>query len=261
MKPLECYHILTLMKSNHNKALLFLIVVIGLIVVWKLVFGQLILDIIKNESIPSEQKLISVHYPGNIHNGVACKEQSSVDNAQSCTYLVQTDLGHGSGIAIYDSFIITNYHVVKDATAIQVWINGNWKDVKLYNYDEVNDIALLKTESYLYTCSWFDSNRVNSSEVVYVVGWPLEAGGDPTVTRGVISRKTAIYNTEYIQTDATINQGNSGGPLINKCGVIGINTIKLVGEGIEGTGFAISSRHALPVIEGLISKGPTYIEE
>lgn len=249
------------MKHNHNKVLLFLIAIIGLVVGWKLFFGQLILDIIINESIPSEQKLTSVNYPGNIHNGVACKEETSVSNAQSCTYLVQTDLGHGSGIAIYDSFIITNYHVVKDASSIQVWINGKWEDVKLYNYDEVNDIALLKTESYLHTCPWFDSNRVNSSEVVYVVGWPLEASGDSTVTRGVISRKTASYSTEYIQTDATINQGNSGGPLINKCGVIGINTIKLVGEGIEGTGFAISSRHALPVIESLIAKGPLYTVE
>ncbi len=246
------------MKASHSRAIFLTVILIGFIVGWKLIFGQLILDVLNNELTPSEQKLTSMHYPNSINNGVSCNEQRSISNAQSCTYLVQTDLGHGSGIGIYESFIITNYHVVKDASTIQVWIHGKWEDVPLYNYDEENDIALLKIEGFMYTCQWFDSNRVNSSEVVYVVGWPLEASGDSTVTRGVVSRKTESDNIEFIQTDAPINRGNSGGPLINKCGVIGINTIKLVGEGVEGIGFSITSRHALSIIESLIAKGPLY---
>lgn len=243
------------MKKGHSKIIPLLVILTAFIVGWKLIFGQFILDIIKSKMIPSEQKLTSIHYPNNINNGISCSEQRSISNAQSCTYLVQTDLGHGSGIGIYESFIITNYHVVKGATTIQAWVNGEWKDMRLYNFDEESDIALLKMEGFMYTCQWYDSDRVNSSEVVYGVGWPLEASGDSTMTRGVVSRKISNDNIEYIQTDAPINQGNSGGPLINKCGVIGINTVKLVGEGIEGIGFAITSRYALSIVESLIAKG------
>ena len=183
----------------------------------------------------------------------------------------------GSGIIISeDGYILTNNHVVdtnsnnsysyydiSDATSVKVTLNagtyGNDAtfDAKIVGKDSQTDLAVLKIEKTGLTAAEFaDSDEAVVGEFVMAVGSPL--GLDATVTSGIISavnREVESDGNTYvcIQTDAAINSGNSGGALVNSDGkVIGINTLKLSGSGVEGIGFAIPINSTLDIIDDLI---------
>ena len=183
----------------------------------------------------------------------------------------------GSGIIISeDGYILTNNHVVdtnsnnsysyydiSDATSVKVTLNagtyGNDAtfDAKIVGKDSQTDLAVLKIEKTGLTAAEFaDSDEAVVGEFVMAVGSPL--GLDATVTSGIISavnREVESDGNTYvcIQTDAAINSGNSGGALVNSDGkVIGINTLKLSGRGVEGIGFAIPINSTLDIIDDLI---------
>ena len=180
----------------------------------------------------------------------------------------------GSGIIISeDGYIVTNNHVVDSsssnsyyelskATSIKNKLNSYTYgddatyDSTVFGQDSQTDLAVLKIEKKGLTAAEFaDSNQAVVGEFVMAVGSPL--GLDTTVTQGIISavnREVESDGTKYtcIQTDAAINSGNSGGALINSDGkVIGINTLKLSGTGVEGIGFAIPINSATDVISQL----------
>ena len=183
----------------------------------------------------------------------------------------------GSGIIISeDGYIVTNNHVVdtsstssysyyelSKATSIKVKLNSETFgddatfEATVVGQDSQTDLAVLKIEKDGLTPAEFaDSDQAVVGEFVMAVGSPL--GLDTTVTQGIISavnRQVESDGVVYtcIQTDAAINSGNSGGALVNSDGqVIGINTLKLSGSGVEGIGFAIPINSTLDVINQLI---------
>ncbi len=170
----------------------------------------------------------------------------------------------GSGFIIdTKGIVITNNHVIKGAEDILVRVNGDKEySAKIIGSDPLSDIAVLQIDSKdkFIPVKFGDSDKARIGDWVIAIGNPFGLGG--TVTSGIISaRNRAIGLTryeDYIQTDASINQGNSGGPLFNMDGnVIGINTAILGQSGSIGIGFAIPSNNAEKVIDQLIKYGET----
>ena len=172
--------------------------------------------------------------------------------------------GSGSGIIISaDGYIVTNQHVIADASEITVIMNtGDEYPATLIGSDSRSDLAVLKINaSGLSAAILGDSGQVQVGDLAVAIGNPLGQELAGTVTAGVISavnRKMTVDNRSYnlLQTDAAINPGNSGGALVNKYGeVIGINSIKMSETGVEGIGFAIAISEAKPIIDDLMSNG------
>jgi serine protease Do len=170
----------------------------------------------------------------------------------------------GSGFIVNpDGIIVTNGHVVKGATKIQVTLlDGTTLPAKVVGEDELTDLAVLKisADHPLPYVEFGDSNKAEVGDWVVSVGNPF--GLDDTVTAGIISARGRDIHTgpydDFLQIDAPINQGNSGGPTFNEEGkVIGINTAIFSpnGGGSVGIGFAIPSDRAKPVIAELEKSG------
>lgn len=172
------------------------------------------------------------------------------------------ELGSGSGI-IYseDGYIITNYHVIENATSVMITLSdGTEYDARIIGSDASSDLAVLKVEAEnLPEAELGDSSALQIGELVVAIGNPL--GYENTVTDGIVSglnRQLTDYidSATLIQTNATINSGNSGGALANSKGkVVGINSAKLVASNAEGMGFALSINEVRPIVEEIISKG------
>ena len=171
--------------------------------------------------------------------------------------------GSGSGVIFHeDGYIATNHHVVEGAREIVVTLqNGTSYPGRIVGLDIMSDLAVIKIEGDqpFPAAPFGDSEAVRVGETAIAIGNPL--GFEHTVTVGVISainRSLQIGERElvFLQTDAAINAGNSGGPLVNTSGeIIGINTAKIPGAGIEGLGFAIPISIARPVLDNLITSG------
>lgn len=186
--------------------------------------------------------------------------------------------GSGTGFAVSsEGYILTNAHVVDGANKITVKVYGeeDEREATLIGSDTETDIAVLKVEdATLQPLVLGDSDQVRVGEYVLAIGNPLSTDElANTITFGIISankREVTIdnYTNTYLQTDAAINFGNSGGPLINMKGeVIGINSAKTVTAGYdemgnavsaEGIGFALPINQVQKIMEVLITKG--YIE-
>jgi serine protease DegS len=176
----------------------------------------------------------------------------------------------GSGVILTpDGYIITNQHVVDQATQITVALQDGriFKKVRLIGSDKLTDIAVLKIESHqLPTISYNLKRSVQIGDVVLAIGNPFNLG--QTVTQGIISATERIHLSPYgvgkqnfLQTDAAINQGNSGGALVNTLGeLVGINTLLLLhdqgDEDLSGSiSFAIPINLALKVMHKIIQDG------
>jgi serine protease Do len=169
----------------------------------------------------------------------------------------------GSGFIIDPSgLVVTNNHVIADADEISVIFNDGTKlKADLVGKDTKSDLALLRvhTDKPLRTVKFGDSDKLRLGEWVIAIGNPFSLGG--SVTAGIVSARNRDINSgpydNYIQTDAAINRGNSGGPLFNLNGeVIGINTAIISPSGGSiGIGFAIPSDSAMPVIDQLQKYG------
>jgi len=171
--------------------------------------------------------------------------------------------GLGSGVIVsLDGYILTNYHVIKNADEIKVLLSDK-RDFKgkVVGTDPKTEIAVIKIEATnLPTIKWGDSHRLKVGEIVLAIGNPY--GLNQTVTMGIVSAvgRANVGIAEYedfIQTDTAINPGNSGGALVNVKGeLVGINTaIFSTSGGYQGIGLAIPSNMAKDVMESLISKG------
>jgi len=179
----------------------------------------------------------------------------------------QPRIGEGSGFIISaDGFILTNNHVVEDSDSIEIALDGGRRfDAEVIGTDPSIDLALLKIDpdgETLPTLPLGDSDGLRVGEWVIAIGNPLEF--DQTVTVGVVSgkeRRVPLRSTDqavvsFIQTDAAINFGNSGGPLLDARGnVIGINTAINRQFLAEGIGFALPINQARNVVDQLRSRG------
>lgn len=164
------------------------------------------------------------------------------------------------------SYILTNYHVIEDGNKFVVTLtDGTEIDAELVNGDEYYDVAILKVKSdkIKKVATLGDSSNLELGDTVFTVGAPLGKEYMGTITKGIVSgvnRMVSVkltsgsYLMEVIQTDASINSGNSGGPICNIKGeVIGITSSKLVGSGVEGMGFAIPINSVLSIIDNIES--------
>jgi dipeptidyl aminopeptidase/acylaminoacyl peptidase len=171
---------------------------------------------------------------------------------------VKVDEGSGSGFVIDAAgLVLTNNHVVSGSTQIKVvFEDGQEFTATLVGRDMVRDLALIKIDPgtrTLVPLVFADRDRVDLGEQMMVLGYPLGAR-DLSVTQGLISslRDDDSRNTRFIQTDAAVNPGNSGGPMVNLYGeVVGVVSSKFVGLGIEGVGFAISDTVVYLVLDRL----------
>ena len=180
----------------------------------------------------------------------------------------QSPEGHPHGVALgsgfvvdHDGFIVTNNHVVDHAASVKVRLSDDREfDAKVIGTDQQTDLALIKISAGdLPTLPLGDSDAMRVGDDVIAVGNPFGLGG--TVTRGIISAKARDIQAgpyvDFIQTDAAINRGNSGGPLLNMDGqVIGVNSaIYSPNGGSVGVGFAIPSNTVKSVVAQLRNGG------
>jgi len=176
--------------------------------------------------------------------------------------------GSGSGVIIrQDGYIVTNNHVVSGATTIQVTLNNNKTyDATVIGTDPATDVALIKIDATgLPTLQFADSDKLRLGEWVLAIGSPLGEELRSTITAGIVSakgRSMPNYNGEFkiesfIQTDAAVNPGNSGGALVNKEGeLVGINTAIVSTTGsYTGYSFAVPSNIVKKVVSDLIDFG------
>ena len=179
-----------------------------------------------------------------------------IDDVLQSVVSVGTNKGLGSGVVIDDrGFIVTNYHVIKDASIIRILTYENdVYDAALIGFNDVVDVAVLKVDTSLPDLKFGDSDDVQVGERVIALGNP--AGLSFTVTEGIVSavHRTGPNNLDiYLQTDVPINPGNSGGPLVNaNSRIIGINNFKR--GGFEGLGFAIESNTVKEIAEDIIDQ-------
>lgn len=175
------------------------------------------------------------------------------------------EIESGSGVIVSsDGYIVTNQHVVENADKITVLIPDKGRfDAELIGSDALTDLALLRIEaSGLTDMAIGDSDNVRVGETAVAIGNPL-GYFQQSVTAGIISaigRQVRVPGSEYvytfIQTDALVNPGNSGGPLVNIKGeIIGINTAKISLVGVEGIGLAIPSNTVKRVMNDLLEHG------
>lgn len=171
--------------------------------------------------------------------------------------------GLGSGVIVSpDGYIVTNYHVVKEADEIKVTLSDKKEYTgKVVGSDPKTEISIVKIEARdLPTLPWGNSEKLQVGEIVLAVGNPY--GLNQTVTMGIVSAigraNVGIADYEdFIQTDAAINPGNSGGALVNPRGeLVGINTaIFSTSGGYQGIGFAIPSNMIKSIMDSLVKKG------
>lgn len=167
--------------------------------------------------------------------------------------------GQGSGVIVdAEGYIVTNNHVVEGAQQIDVHLSDERKrQAEVIGTDPLTDIAVLKIEAdNLIAAEWGDSDKLEVGALVWAIGNPF--GLDRSVTMGIISAKGRPGQNpfqNYLQTDAAVNPGNSGGPLVNIEGkIVGINTA-IVGPSYQGVSFSIPSNEARKVYDRLRTEG------
>lgn len=217
------------------------------------------------ETINTIEKSVTVN-----DNGIS----DGIDNIYDAVVVVEnyrrdTLYGIGSGF-IYDEegYIMTNHHVIEDATNIQVILSNNEKiKATVIGSDEYADLAVIKIDkSYVTKVAKIgNSQETKLGDTVFTIGSPMSSAYAGTVTRGILSGKNRLVEVSVssnsndwimnvMQTDAAINPGNSGGPLCNVSGeVIGINSLKIAEDQIEGIGFAIPIEDAIEFSKKIIS--------
>ena len=225
----------------------------------------------------SSNNLVSLSNYSDTSVGVAEKVLPSIVgirveyNVNSIFYRqTSTATAEGSGVIISeDGYILTNNHIVSNSSSyyqvseasrivVYLYNDPTEYEAKIVGTDEETDLAVIKIEKTgLTPAELGDSDQVKIGEFAMAIGNPL--GMQNSVSSGIISAvnreitDTDGKNYTLIQTDAAINSGNSGGALVNSSGqVIGINTLKLMGTGVEGMGFAIPINDTKPIYEDLI---------
>ena len=215
-------------------------------------------DIVANTPAPLTQTsivgmLTAQQVAQKVIPSVVCIENFSLNSMQPS--------GEGSGIIMTaDGYIMTNAHVVAGASSLKVVLHdGASYEAKLIGADSTTDLALVKIEAEgLQPATFGNSESISVADQVMAVGNPGGMEFSSSVTSGIVSAvnreivNESGYSMGCIQTDAAINPGNSGGALVNMKGeVVGINSSKIVANGYEGLGFAITINGAQPILSDL----------
>ncbi len=197
--------------------------------------------------------------PAVVHINVESKSNNSPLAKTPSQY--KNPSGQGSGVIIdTEGYVVTNFHVVSGAKEIETRLSdGRPVKAQLIGADKESDLALLKIDApNLVAADWGDSDNENEGSPVWAMGSPF--GLHRSVTFGILSAKhrsgfAGTAYQDYLQTDAAVNPGNSGGPLVNARGqVIGINTA-ILGDSYQGVSFSIPSNIAKTICDRLKSEG------
>ncbi|ALF09111.1 S1C family serine protease [Parageobacillus thermoglucosidasius] len=232
----------------------------------------------ETKTAPTVQQNVSVDVTSQLTKAIDKVSDAVVGvvNIQEANFWSQSSAeGTGSGV-IYKkengkAFVVTNHHVVENASQLEISLkDGTRVPAKLLGSDILMDLAVLEIDAkhVKKVAEFGNSDTVKLGEPVIAIGNPLGLQFAGSVTQGIISGTnrtvevdldqdgTPDWNAEVLQTDAAINPGNSGGALVNIEGqVIGINSMKIAQEEVEGIGFSIPINSAIPVISDLEKYG------
>ena len=194
--------------------------------------------------------------------------ENTIDSVVSITCTLKNGSSSGTGVVLTeDGYLVTNSHVIADATAISVLLtDGRTLAARVVGADAISDLAVLRVDADDLTAAQFgDASTLRVGDMAVAIGDPLGVELRGTMTDGIISAINRNVTTggrtmTLIQTNAALNSGNSGGPLLNCYGqVIGINTLKIGAftdsAGVEGLGFAIPSTTVKEIVDQLIAQG------
>jgi serine protease Do len=202
----------------------------------------------------ASQMVSEVAGPSVVHINTLGVETSILPTATRRRTRIPTE-GQGSGIIMEASgYILTNYHVIRESHDIEVALaDGRKVKAQVIGHDQATDLAVLKINAdKLVPATWGDSEEIKPGALVWAVGSPF--GLDQSITSGILSAKhraglAGTFHQDFLQSDAAVNPGNSGGPLVDNHGrVIGVNTA-IVGDAYQGISFAIPSNVAREVYE------------
>lgn len=257
-------------NNNFNKKLGFALVIL---IAFALGVGLMYWYSIENPTVVTKNRTISETKVTEeamedaikkIYDSVLCIEVLNQDGS-----VLSTGTGFVYGKDDKYGYVLTNAHVVSGATNIQGMLSNNsTTTLTLLGSDTYTDLAVLRMDikDVLQVASIGDSKNTAIGNTVFTVGSPMGATYAGTVTKGILSGKDRLIETsassnglisesyivKVLQTDAAISPGNSGGPLVNLAGdVIGINSLKLVDEQVEGMGFAIPIEDAMNYVDSL----------
>lgn len=254
--------------TRHRRGiLLYSIIMTGVFLVS---FGLLIAVLAINGNGSAPGGLIR---PG-INEPIDDEAVAGVEQAKQSVVVIEvrTPQGGGTGTGIImtsDGYIATNHHVIEDATKIKVtFYDGAVMQAELVGSSAMDDLAVIKVKATgLPAATFGDSDQCYVGQTVYAIGTPASPEFGWTATKGIISyknREVKMYDEtdgsllkklRLLQTDATVNPGNSGGPLVNTKGeVVGVVSMKL-SDGYEGIGFAIPSDGAVEILEAIMAYG------
>lgn len=198
------------------------------------------------------------------------QQQNGMFSRQSTEESVESGTGSGVVYKVTENaaYIITNNHVIEDAQELEVTLyDGQTVSGELMGTDALTDIAIVKISGNfdIEPVKLGDSSALRSGDQVYAIGNPLGLDLSGTVTQGIVSAvnrsievstSAGEWEIEVIQTDAAINPGNSGGALINANGeLVGINSLKVSEDGVEGLGFAIPVNQVTTIVDELTANG------
>ncbi len=242
-------------------------VLIGALLMYLLVY--FVLPINKSNTIISGKKEVLVN-----DNGIADGVDNLYDAVVTISSLSNNNVIAGGTGFVYKinnevAYIITNDHVINSGNKAKVkFTNGKEIEAKIVGSDAISDIAVLSVESkdIIKVASIGSSKNSRLGDTVFAIGSPVSSEYNWTVTRGILSGKdrmveasdknSSSYAFNVLQTDTSINSGNSGGPLANVSGeVIGITNMKLVASTVEGIGFAIPIEEAISIADELEKDG------
>jgi S1-C subfamily serine protease len=200
----------------------------------------------------TETKINLTQEVGSIKAKTSSDFSEIIESATRSVVSIRTDVAQGTGFIISnDGYVVTNAHVLDGGSyAEAITSDQNIKKMTLIGYNSTMDIALLKISGQYSPLEFYNSNNVRVGEKVIAIGNPL--GLSFSVTEGIVSAVDRVGSNDlpiYIQTDASLNPGNSGGPLINTNGkVIGINNFKARGENL---GFALESNYIIETVNNI----------
>ena len=221
---------------------------------------EAILDFINEEEVQYEINTFKTEHSDIIRNTIRMEDvhfARNLDEAIDATFTVKTESGHGSGwLLSREGYLVTNYHVIADRKEVQITndVIDTLLDAEVINVNPKYDLALLKV-NYDFPMKPFQVNQdiVMRGEKVFSIGTPAHISLGQSISKGVIAGYIKNEDNDYYQLDMKINPGNSGGPLVTDDGIlIGIINAKIVGEGVEGIGFAIFSNQLEEALDVII---------